>query len=402
MYFCLSFVIAFSTLFYIKSEAIRDYYTFTSVEHFGISLGMEPYSWGVFVDTLTDYFILYDPDPENEFEWPTKIIQNTKGIVKGENKEIINYGRKIEATSFSSYVFIKQSPIIIKVFNYYYTREKCSDNLVWDFIPPNVRQLSLGFGLNVHDPKFSLIHMIAESGFISRKCFSLRGQSNLSINIGPLPVERLNEYKYNATFNIPEGENEWGISIDSLVIEGIKFNVNKYALINSSINPLFRSFDIYNILKEYFTKDVMFKDKCKEKNRKLKCEIGKTEINQNVTINTGNSASFNISLKRFFKCSREICHLLVSYDEKVDNLNQGNNTIQVGLPFIQLFDLLEFDFDKRNVAIYAQNIQFFYENFNNSASIKIKKYSLIIIMGFVGVFCCLLLFVKINIYNNLS
>lgn len=400
MHFLFSIILPLTTFLNIKSEATRDYYTFDSLDYFGISLGMEPYSWGVFIDTLNDYFILYDQ--ETEFEWPAKIIQNTQGIVKGEKRKIINYGRKIEATSFSSSVIIKKTPIIIKVFNYYYTTEKCSDNLVWDFIPSFVRQLSLGFGLDVHDPKFSLIHMIYESGFITRKCFSFEGKIGSTVNIGHLPEERLKEYQYNATFNIPPEEKNWGISIDSLVIEGMKYKVSKYALINSSINNLIRSFDLYNIFKDYFNQDIMFKGRCEEKNQKIQCKTRKTEINKNVTINTGNNPSFNISLKHFFKCSGESCLLLVSYDEKDDNVNQENNTIQFGFPFIKLFDLFEFDFDKRTVAIYDQKIKFFYGSFDNPITMKIIKYSLIIIMGFVGMFCCFLLYIKIIVYKSIS
>ena len=107
--------------------------------------------WGVFIDTFNDYFTLNDPP--NQYDWTSEIINEAEHIIKEDNTIIASYNKKNNATLFSIPVKVDFNKKLIENLKIYYTKEKCNDELVWNYIYDNYRQLACCFCLNVENPK---------------------------------------------------------------------------------------------------------------------------------------------------------------------------------------------------------------------------------------------------------
>lgn len=357
---------------------------------YSISLTFNPHNWGVFVDTKNPYFMVYDPPGSQE--WSIMLINETSGLKKGENTTIENYDKQIPVTSYSSSIKLKRDENYFD-YHYYYTKEKCSDELVWEYIHPNYRQFSIGFGLNVEDPKYSFIDLLNKNGIISKRRFSFIPPYNLVI--GPYPEAELNNLS-NATYYIPSHEKNWGFHINSISIEKRRYKINKYVEVNSGIPYVFRSYKIYSIFKRYLLGNEQFKKKCSENlnNRTIECEIEESSMNHNITIDIGNGIQFSVPLNKFFKWSGSISSsLMIFYDQNEDDKSLENEIMEVGMNFMQLFDNVQFDFDYKNISFYSSTISIIKSNDYWSLREGITIYLLIFMSGLMIIFSCLL-FIK--------
>lgn len=355
--------------------------------------------WGFFVDTLNDYSILYDPP--NEYEWPYSIINENK-VTKGEDKIINNYYNPIDATIYSLPIRVNNNENLINNFSLYYSKSKCKDELVWDYISDNYRQLSCGFGLNVQDPQFSLISSLYTSNYIATKSISFF--SDTMVVLGRYPENREN-FLYKFTYNIPSKEKEWGMYINSITLGGKQYTLNKYVLINSAIQPIFRSNFIYSIFREYLLGDTEFKNNCSENlaNKTIDCsfDLSIRNTTHNIIIKLDNGIQFNFSLSDFFEESSSVYSLKYIYNDNAHNANTNNDVIQVGINFIKLFDKMELNFDYRNVTFYSNNTDFLSQS--NYYSINTKKIIIFYCISFLLIiFSCILGAEAISIQKVIS
>ena len=381
-------LLIFNTLFvllfqfsHINSKNELSY--ISNQDYYSIGIIMNPGGrWGCFIDTFNEYLILYDPP--NEYEWPKRIIARIDSNPKDEYISISNYGIKIKAQTFSTETTInskKKKNKMLPNFKFYYTKEKCQDDGVWSNIHSNTRQLSVGLGLGVKDEKYSLVHSLFKEGIISKKCFSFdhNNKGSIQINFGAISNENIDKYKYSTNIVIPSSKNKWGFTINSITIERKKYNINKYAYINSGLNSFIRSKHIYNLFNEYFTQNSFFKDICIETNNKIiKCLLNET-IDKNVTFSLGSGIEFTISLNYLFKTQKIRGMLDIIYPDKEQN--EPEESIHLGKSFLQLFNLIMFDFDSRKISFKSNLIEFSTPSISNSNHILYVLYFLIILVG---------------------
>ena len=382
-------------LFFININAFifsKDYISFDSTQlFFEVELRIGQTNWGVFIDTINDYFILYDPP--NEYNWPKEIINESKRITKENDKAILNYDQTINATIYTSSIRVDNDRIKIQNFSFYYTKHKARDDLVWNYIYDNYRQLSCGLGLNVQNPEFSLVYSLFNRKHILKKTFSFF--SNKKLIIGQYPEDNV-QFLYNTTYNIPLNEKNWGFSINSISLGKKRYSINQYALINSAIEPIFRSYHIYSIFKDYLLGDKEFKNKCSENiiNRTIYCSFNsltENTISHNVIVTLDNGIQFNISLSDFFKIDSSTSSMLSLSYVYYDNAYQSNlnDILQVGIKFIKLFDKIEFNYDNRNITFSTNTTGFFLKEKAYSFYIK-KKLIIYVIIILLFIFSCFL------------
>ena len=335
----------------ICQNSEKVYYSFNSDEEFyGLSLKNQPGErYRYFIDTYNEYIILYDPP--NEMEWPKDIIKYLEEKQNDEYTTIYNYDIPIKVKEFSSNIELSND-IEIETLNFYYTNKKCQDNNVWENIPSNIRQLSLGLGLGVANENYSLIHSLFNQEKISNKCFNFEHiNGNIYINFGHLP--EIAKFEWNSTISIPSKVNKWGLQINSLMINGQIYRINQYAYINSGIDTSIQSKYIYTIMKQHLDENSYFNDNCKETiGNVIECATLENLTNFNLTFNFGDNIGFNISLHSLFKTIEQQKIFTITYKEE-------DQSIHLGKSFLELFNLIEFNFDSRSITLYSNTIPFF-------------------------------------------
>lgn len=363
---------------YISEKSKETYYKF--------SIFLPPNNWIVFIDTFNEYLILYDPVFGEE--WPKQILNSTFNLTKGEEQIINNYQRQLNATVYTSPVANKNSNNSVNL-SYYYTKDIYRDYNVWNNIPINSRQLSLGIGLNVKNENFSFIYLLYKKGYISQKCFSFYHEKN-TINLGPIPRQMLLKYPYKFKIIVPVNENHWGFNINTLTINRIEINIGKFAVINSGLKELVVSKDLYLAFKNFFFSNDNYRDICIEKKR-IECNITKEQMNETVFLNIGDNIVVNISLFSLFKCYNQNCIF-----DKV--INDDTPITQVGYSFLKLFNFIEFDFESRSIAFFSSNRTLFTKS--NSPNYKKEMKTIIYILSIFQIFLIILVVILKNFILN--
>ena len=120
-------------------------------DSFSFEIQIEPSCWYVFFDTINEYFILYQPNDsdDDDYKWPDKLINPTLSLVEKGETTLINYDQPIQTKMYTLSVGFENEPLELNNFTVYYSKEHCQDDKVWKTMGRNIRQLSLGFGLNV-------------------------------------------------------------------------------------------------------------------------------------------------------------------------------------------------------------------------------------------------------------
>lgn len=389
MYFIiLSLLIPFK---FINSSQEKYYRSDSSFSTYTIDIRFEPTGgWLFFPDTYNEYSIFYDP-PDGDI-WPQRLINSIDEKLDKENISIINYDKVIQAQSFTFDVSMAIRDKNTKL-NIYYTNETCQDQNVWKTEQENVRQLSIGFGLEIKDPSYSLIHSLYNNKLISDKCFSFQHNKEFHfINVGPISKTHLITNYYNTTVIVPNDVHKWGVKINSISFEGKKFTIGKYAYFNSGMKYAFKSSTIYNIFKQYLNEDLFFNNHCNNNENSIRCNISIKSMNQNITFSIDKGISFNISLSSFFsKVKNDISDLDIIYDSN-SHINENEEVIHIGKGFMKAFQLIEFNYDKREISFYHDS-PFIIEKF--TIDIKYLHYLLLIISLFLFGNSILLIYLKL-------
>ena len=341
---------------YIRKELpVKDVFSF--------EIKIEPGCWYVFLDTINEYFILYQPNDsdDDDYKWPDRLIKQTHSIVEKGQTTLINYNQPIQTKIYTLTIGFENTSFELHNFTTYYTNDHCQDDKVWQTVDRNIRQLSLGVGLNVQNPSHSLIYELHRNNIITERKFSYETGERQYITLGSNDARKQN-YVNKFISKIPIEEHTWGLKINRIIINNKKYDFEKFAFINSGLDMMFRSFNVYQVFKSYLQENKKYKDICKEtiylSSVTMECGIALDEINEMIRLNVANEIAFDIPLHKFFVSmnSKKSWMKYVYYDMRNDNKN--DNSIQVGKIFLEMFNLVEFDFDKRIIEFYSQNLEF--------------------------------------------
>lgn len=152
---------------------------------------------------------------------------------------------------------------------------------------------------------------------------------------------------------VPDSQMKWGFNINSITIEGHKYIIDQYAYINSGIDFSIRSTYIYTIFKQYFDNNSLCN--CGERSDgKKECYIDKEAENQIISLNIGNIL-FDFSLRAFFKKTRD-SSLIFTIKNNIKQ-NQKEDIIHLGKSFMELFNLINFDFQTKEISFYSNTIK---------------------------------------------
>ena len=287
-------------------------------------------------------------------------------IQERNDTTITSYNNAINA---KEYICSISFDVMIRL-NVYYTKDPIVDNRSYYSIEKNIRQLTIGFGLDVkpNEEDSSLIHALYNNRLIESKKFSLENKKTMNgksvtnnIRFRPVRKSLLFSYKYNFTAHINTFYNKWGIMFNSISIGNetqYTVNINSFTPLNSAINTTFRSYDIYQAIKYFVTqKHSYLKNQCKEvkgdETISIRCtNVTEEDLTETVTIDLEQGIIFKIPLNYLFLWEKlNSCLLTGVYFD----VNDKEHEIQFGKKFFLLFDLIEFDFDHREITLYSND-----------------------------------------------
>ena len=155
-------------------------------ESFSLEVEIQPGCWYVFFDTLNEYFILYQPNDsdDDDFKWPEHLIKQTPSVIEKGETTLMNYDQPIQTKVYTLSVGFEDMSLAVHNFTVYYTKDRCQDDKVWKTVDRNIRQLSLGFGLNVQNPSHSFIYELHRNEIISERKFSYETGTKNYITLG--------------------------------------------------------------------------------------------------------------------------------------------------------------------------------------------------------------------------
>ena len=397
------FIILLLLLSSISNKTITSpsYYSYD----YSIGITIEPNSWRLAIDIYNTNFILYYPPEDRYYTWPKNLLDYSDNLTEGNNVQIQVYNKPIEAKEY----FVPANIEGCKFnFTLYYTENSCPDERSYYSIERNIRQLSIGFGLDVkpNQEQSSLIHSLYNHQAIDSKTFSFEHKRDYigkaitkNIRFGSVGQSLLNSYEYNFTSYVDAYHYKWGILFDSICIGNktlIKVNMNVFAPLNSALNTTIRSYEVYEAFKLFLTKEHSYlKSHCKEVNEYdtvcIRCSgVSEGDLGETVNVYVEGIKEIKIPLKYFCVWENESSCLMsgVYYDVKDEQ-----HEVQFGKGFLFLFDLIEFDYEQRKIAFYSHTLEI--ENIRNKFYIKSKMlFSVGYLMMILGVVNNLIWFIK--------
>ena len=393
-------------LLLLSSTSTKTITTMSYYPHdYSIGLTIEPNSWRLFIDIYNQNFILYYPPDDRYYSWPQNLLRYSEDLIEGTDIQIESYTKQIQAKEY--YVPVHTEGCNLN-FTLYYTENACADDRSYYSIERNIRQLTIGFGLDVkpHQEQSSLIHSLYKCNAIDSKTFSFEHKRDYNgkaivknIRFGSVGQSLLDSYIYNFTSHVDVIHHQWGIMFDSLFIGNktvIKVNMNKFTPLNSALNTTIRSYDVYQAVKLYLTKEHSYlKERCEEVNEYdtvcIRCSgVSESELEETVNVRVEGVKEIKIPLKYFCNWESESNCVMsgVYYD-----VNDEQHEVQFGKEFLFLFDLIEFDYDKRSIGFYSNSLEI--ENVKNTFSDKSKMLFMVTyLMMILGVVNNLIWFIK--------
>ena len=348
----------------------------------------------------------YDPRPYLSLNFP-----------EVENSFITYVNTYLPYSNFRFYYFIKiiQSRQLeektLNLFNSYQSME-CKtkiniNNIEYsDFFIYITRNYSfsedegIAFGYKFDNNNFSLIHLLYQSKQIEHMMFAFYHQNNEGkVYIGNIPGDQINEYSYKGSCNVRDDLNHWGCLLNQIEYNGLKYQMDKYAIIHSGVDVMFLSNDIYDFMEQNVFMEFIEQKICSiwvslHKTKSLYCrenEFMDKFSKEQIRFRLGNMI-INIPFTNLFKSDGSY---LKSYFYS-NPFNFHDDDIIIGITFLNQFNFSVFDYETNQISFYSNDTIIFMEE-NISVAYELKSVQIllflnIIINGFGGLF--LLIFFK--------
>ena len=210
-----------------------------------------------------------------------------------------------------------------------------------------MKDIDIGLSLGYHykNESFSVVHNLYNSKKIDKLQFVFEFSSNEAIlHFGGVPYNKQEYQKYKGILKIDETLPTWGFYLKEVVFQNVSYSINLPAIIHSASHFLFESDELAKLISKFSS----IKDKEKV------------------------SFIFNNIIMQI-----DIDSLAKKYSQSINNstvrTNHNYTGIIFGIEFIKLFNYSIFDFEKKQIELYSDNVIIFEYLFT-----KIKKLIIII------------------------
>ena len=259
------------------------------------------------------------------------------------NKTILHFENDYESSLFIMNLSFNKIDI--------YNTSVYQSNFI-SFIP----DLGISLSYKFEDESYSIVHQLYNQHKISKRQFAFipfQYRKKGQLYIGNMNI---NNYTNEGYFNVDDKYSTWGSNITGMTINGNKREVNEYCFIHSGFEEMISSNLIFNYMKEEF-KEEIDNEICSITTNvgEESCIICKEYVDRNDSIfiiEIGNM-TITLTFEDLFKQSmHEWKSKFISNPYK-----QYNNHTLLGSIFIQMFDVVLFDYDSNQVRLFSNKIK---------------------------------------------
>ena len=272
------------------------------------------------------------------------LLEKVPQIIEGRVQNTIKYSDTI---SF-------ENDIIIDNFLLY---------IVNDTLYLSERDKNIAFGYSFNDTAFSLIHMLYQKQLISHKKFGFvftyyRGWIQKNIFLGSIPLDRLTGYQYHTSLDVKHKQIGWNVCMKKVKINNnYLYLTNTVVIINTvQFYTIFNN-EIFDLLCATTLSPYLQNKKC-ERFDKISHSYVRC-YDQDIMDNLGmitfyfdNDQVINMNIKLFFRFLTPYYLCYIGRD------NENQDTFEVGIEFLQKFNVTEFDYENGKIHLYSNTFSF--------------------------------------------
>lgn len=220
------------------------------------------------------------------------------------------------------------------------------------FIP----DLGISLSYKFEDESYSIVHLLYNQHKISRKQFAFipnQFRKKGQLYLGDMNI---NNYTYEGYFNVDDQYTTWGTNITGMTINGKKIEMNEYSFIHSGFEDMISSNMLFNYMREEFKEEIE-NEICSTSINvgEESCIICKeyVERNDSMFIFEIGNMTITFTFEDLFKKSmHEWKSKFISNPYK-----QYKNHTLLGSIFMQMFDVVQFDYETNQVRLYSNTIK---------------------------------------------
>ena len=127
-----------------------------------------------------------------------------------------------------------------------------------------IKDKGLALGYHIKDKSFSIVHQLYQRKTIKHLQFAFKdiGLNSGKIYIGGIPNDEHLNLLYKAVIKVDETLPTWGFTIDKIIFNGTKYEINLPAIISTASDVLFISNDLYELFRESILKEAIEQGIC--------------------------------------------------------------------------------------------------------------------------------------------
>ena len=310
---------------------------------------------------LSDKEVVYlSVDSESQSMWISELLLNKRPedamllskfntTIKGYEATVEEYEDKIEVINYR-----KNDTTKLKM-NYLIVSDNIRESIAFEAVG--------AFAFKVEDKKYSITHMLYESGEIQERSFSLNclNRTRNEMYFGGVPQEK--RMKYQAELKVRELNEKWNVNME-YVIYSNKANVfyrnNFISYFTTNKRHVKCPQFFYDLMKENYLHKAFTDDLC-ETNKyddTIKCRYAVVNILGNITF-----VFDNIKIE---KNVRELFQFHNNMYEFIFHRNRESNEWAIGIDFFITY-ITTFDYDAKSIILHSNSkFDLFYSNTNSN------------------------------------
>ena len=213
----------------------------------------------------------------------------------------------------------------------------------------------LGLAYKFEDNSFSIVHNLYKRNIIDHLTFTIeshRGYKNASIHFGYTDIDLITKFK--GVLKVNDDIKYWGSMLNGITFNNTYYEMNSYSIINTCINELFYSdevFDfVYNVILSDYKKDgICYKNTTNIGLSYLTCKQKIREYNNELLFLFG-TTQIKLKVSDLFK---------PSYWGLVNSnpyYPYRNKTV-IGIHLLKMMNYTLFDYENKEIVFYSDNIE---------------------------------------------
>ena len=222
----------------------------------------------------------------------------------------------------------------------------------------------IGLAYKFEDNSFSIVHNLYKRNIIEHLTFTIeshRENKNASIHFGYIDMDFNSKFK--GVLNVNDDIKYWGSMLNGITFNNTYYEMNSYSIINTCINDLFYSDEIFDfvfnvILSDYIKDGICYKNTTDIGLSYLICKQKIKEYNNDLLFLFG-TTQIKLKVSNLFKSS---------YGGLVNSnpyYPYRNKTI-IGIHLLKMMNYTLFDYENKEIVFYSDNIEM----------INVKEYSI--------------------------